>query len=141
MGSSQTSPYGGYWRVFEAATRRLAVQPIDSQISQPGEIEAGSIARTETAGGLIVMPDNLPLTHRDFIIGLAERYRVPAIYPYRHYVESGGLISDGIDERMYCDAVRHTSTASSREKSGQFRCNSPQNSSWLSTLEQPERSA
>ncbi len=127
MGSSQTSPYGGYWRVFEAAARRLAVEPINSQISQPGEIEplVASLGR-KPAGGLIVMPDNLPLTHRDLIIGLAERYRVPAIYPYRHYVESGGLISDGIDA---ADVLRRSASYVDRilkgEKPGDLQVQQP----------------
>ncbi len=98
MGSPETAPYDGYWRVFEAAARRLAVEPINSQVSQPSEIEPLMIKLADRpSGGLIVMPDNFTLTHRDLIIALAERHRVPTIYPYRHYVERGGLISDGID--------------------------------------------
>jgi putative ABC transport system substrate-binding protein len=98
MGSPETAPYDGYWQVFEAAARRLAVEPIKSQISQPTEIEPLMIKLAgRPSGGLIVIPDNFTLTHRDLIIGLAERHRVPTIYPYRHYVERGGLISDGID--------------------------------------------
>ena len=31
------------------------------------------------------------------IVRCAEHYRLPTIYPYRHFVERGGLISDGID--------------------------------------------
>jgi putative tryptophan/tyrosine transport system substrate-binding protein len=98
MGSSKTAPYDGYWRVFEAAARRLAIEPISSQISDPARIEPLMIALGQRpGGGLIVLPDNFTLMNRDLIVGLAERYRVPAIYPYRHYVVSGGLVSDGID--------------------------------------------
>ena len=46
---------------------------------------------------MIVLADIYTLEHRDLIVRLAEHYRLPAIYPYRHFVESGGLISDGID--------------------------------------------
>ena len=35
------------------------------------------------------------LVHRDLIIGPAERYRLPAIYGFRYWAESGGLISYG----------------------------------------------
>ena len=35
--------------------------------------------------------------HRDLIIALAARHRLPAIYPYRYFVAGGGLISYGPD--------------------------------------------
>jgi ABC-type uncharacterized transport system substrate-binding protein len=108
MGSPKTAPYDGYWRVFEAAARRLAIEPIDSQISDPAGIEPLMIALGQRpGGGLIVLPDNFTLINRDLIVGLAERYRVPAIYPFRHYVVSGGLVSDGIDAE---DVFRRTAS-------------------------------
>jgi putative tryptophan/tyrosine transport system substrate-binding protein len=36
-------------------------------------------------------------TNRELIINLAARYRLPAVYPYRYYVASGGLMSYGPD--------------------------------------------
>jgi putative tryptophan/tyrosine transport system substrate-binding protein len=108
MGSPETASYGGYWRVFEAAARRLAVEPINSQIRQPAEIEPFMAELGQRpGGGLIVMPNNLTSMNRDLIISLAERYRVPAIYPYRFYVARGGLISDGIDAE---DVLRRTAS-------------------------------
>src|SRR5262249_39859002 len=35
--------------------------------------------------------------HRDLIIALAARYRLPAVYPHRYYIASGGLIAYGMD--------------------------------------------
>ena len=40
---------------------------------------------------------SLALVHRDLIIALAARLRLPAIYPYRLYVSEGGLVSYGPD--------------------------------------------
>jgi putative ABC transport system substrate-binding protein len=63
----------------------------------------GEIERTITAfargsnGGLIVMPTGLAVVHRDLIIALATRYRLPAIYAFRLFVPAGGLISYGPD--------------------------------------------
>jgi putative ABC transport system substrate-binding protein len=47
--------------------------------------------------GLIVIPDNFTSFHRELIVSLAARLRIPAIYPYRYFVDEGGLLSYGID--------------------------------------------
>src|SRR5262249_49939296 len=48
-------------------------------------------------GGLIVVPNPNATVHLDLMVGLAAKYRLPTIYPYRYFPESGGLISYGID--------------------------------------------
>jgi len=45
----------------------------------------------------VVPPDGTLVTHRDLIVTLAARHRLPAVYPYRHFVAAGGLMSYGID--------------------------------------------
>ena len=47
--------------------------------------------------GLIVPGSPLAVSHRDLIIALAARHRLPAVYPFRYFVTSGGLISYGPD--------------------------------------------
>jgi hypothetical protein len=54
------------------------------------------LAREERAG-LLVLPENFTVVHRYAIITLAARYRLPAVYPYRFFTASGGLMSYGID--------------------------------------------
>jgi putative ABC transport system substrate-binding protein len=49
-------------------------------------------------GGLMVLPDVTNLIHRDQIIALAARHRLPAVYPYRYYAASGGLLSYGSEQ-------------------------------------------
>lgn len=51
----------------------------------------------EPNGGLIVVPAPVAASNRDVIIGLAAKYKLPAVYGVRHYVESGGLVSYGAD--------------------------------------------
>jgi ABC-type uncharacterized transport system substrate-binding protein len=46
---------------------------------------------------LIVTPSGLAIVHRELIITLAARYRLPATYPFRYFATSGGLISYGPD--------------------------------------------
>jgi putative ABC transport system substrate-binding protein len=48
-------------------------------------------------GGLIVTASGLTALHRSLIIGIASRYRLPAVYPFRYFVAAGGLISYGPD--------------------------------------------
>jgi putative ABC transport system substrate-binding protein len=52
---------------------------------------------TLLGGGLIVTVGTLGEVHRDLIIMLAARHRLPAVYPFRIFVTSGGLISYGPD--------------------------------------------
>jgi putative ABC transport system substrate-binding protein len=49
-------------------------------------------------GGLIVLPHPLARRNRRVIAELAARHRLPAIYPFRFFAESGGLISYGLDQ-------------------------------------------
>jgi putative tryptophan/tyrosine transport system substrate-binding protein len=50
----------------------------------------------------MVLPDISTLNHRDLIIALASRHRLPAIYPFRYFATSGGLMSYGIDVPDVC---------------------------------------
>jgi putative tryptophan/tyrosine transport system substrate-binding protein len=65
--------------------------------------DASEIERAVTAfaqslnGGLIVTGSALAAVHRDLIIALAARHRLPAVYTGRFYVTGGGLISYGPD--------------------------------------------
>src|ERR1700716_1764895 len=59
-----------------------------------GEIERAATAFARASnGGLIVTPVTLTIVHRDLIITLAARHRLPAVYGLRPFVTSGGLIS------------------------------------------------
>ena len=48
-------------------------------------------------GGLVVTGSPFGATHPDVIAALAVRYKLPAVYPFRHYVNAGGLVSYGPD--------------------------------------------
>ena len=48
-------------------------------------------------GGLIILPNGLAIVRRDLVIALADKYRIPAIYPFRYFVTGGGLMSYGPD--------------------------------------------
>jgi putative ABC transport system substrate-binding protein len=79
-----------------AASLRLEVTPIG--VRDAGEIERGIIAFARGAnGGLIVTGGPITSFHRDLIIALAGRHKLPAVYWDRTCVAEGGLISYGAD--------------------------------------------
>jgi putative ABC transport system substrate-binding protein len=80
----------------------MELRPVDTR-------DAGEIERTITAfaqgsnGGLLVTGSSSSTLHRNLIITLAARYRLPAVYFERLFVAAGGLISYGAD---YVDQFR-----------------------------------
>jgi putative ABC transport system substrate-binding protein len=61
-----------------------------------GEIERGLTAFARSPkGGLIVTASALAVVHRDLIIALAARLRLPAVYYERYFAAAGGLVSYG----------------------------------------------
>ena len=72
------------------------VRPID--VHDPAEVErAIKTFSNSPNGGLIVTGSAWSVIHRDLIVALAARHRLPAVYPNRQFVVSGGLISYGAD--------------------------------------------
>lgn len=51
----------------------------------------------EGRSGLLVINEAFTNAHRDAIIALAARYRLPAVYPFRFFAAAGGLMCYGID--------------------------------------------
>lgn len=94
-----TAPFAGLMlRFIEEAAPPLAVAVRSAPCRDDAEIEAmmAGLAREER-GGLLILPENFNIVHRDAIITLAARYRLPAVYPYRFFTVTGGLMSYGID--------------------------------------------
>jgi putative tryptophan/tyrosine transport system substrate-binding protein len=95
-----TAPDGGafFLEPFGPAARTLSVESIAAPAHDPAGIESALTALGAAPGGsLIVMPDAFTTVHRELIIELAARFRLPAIYPYRYHPASGGLMSYGVD--------------------------------------------
>ncbi len=75
-----------------APSLRMEVSPIN--LRDAGEIERAVTAFARAPdGGLIVTGSALSLVHRDLIITLAARHKLPAVYFLRTFVTGGGLIS------------------------------------------------
>jgi putative tryptophan/tyrosine transport system substrate-binding protein len=79
-----------------APLMRIELRPFD--VRDPPEIERALVsAAAGSNGGLIVTSSPSAARHRDLIVRLAARHRVPAIYSFRYYVTDGGLMSYGPD--------------------------------------------
>jgi putative tryptophan/tyrosine transport system substrate-binding protein len=77
-----------------ASSSGVELTPIGVRNSNEIERDVTAFARGPN-GGLIVTSNTLAILDRDLIITLAARHKLPAVYPYRFFANSGGLISYG----------------------------------------------
>ena len=98
----ETAPYFAYYVTpFDAAARLLGIEPVASPVRSREDIDSAiTMAATKPNGSLVVTPDVFMARadHLHLVISLAERHRIPVIYPYRYMTTAGGLISYGIDQ-------------------------------------------
>jgi putative ABC transport system substrate-binding protein len=95
-----SATYAEYWlKPFKAAAASFAVEAIAAPVHDGSELESVVAAQARGPnGGLIAMPDSFTDANRLEITSLAARYHLPAVYPYRHFAEVGGLLSYGVDQ-------------------------------------------
>jgi putative tryptophan/tyrosine transport system substrate-binding protein len=94
-----TAPYFEYYlNPLKAAAASFAVEVIGAPVRDKSELDSviGAQARAPN-GGLIVMQDSFMVAHRAEVTSLAARYRLPAVYSFRLFTETGGLLSYGHD--------------------------------------------
>jgi len=111
------SQYVGYValsQVIETVASRLGVVPIVARIHDSAEIK-DAIQRfaQEPNGGLVVLPSPVTAVERELIVGLAAKHRLPAVYPYKFFTVSGGLVAYGVDPPPISTAERHLMSISS----------------------------
>ena len=79
-----------------APSLRVEVSPVN--VRDAGEIERAVAAFARASnGGLILTGSGLANVHRELIIMLAARHKLPAVYIQRAFVAAGGLVSYGPD--------------------------------------------
>ena len=88
----------GQWAIIQAVAQSLGLELKPIELNAPEQIERAiaTFARSPN-GGLIIIVSAAALHHRELIISLAARHRLPAVYAYRIFVTDGGLISYGAD--------------------------------------------
>ena len=86
------------WEAAQVASKSRGWKLLSLEIKDPSEIEAAFKSATDArAGALLVLTGHLAYANRQRITELAARYRLPAMFDLRPYVDAGGLISYGAD--------------------------------------------
>jgi putative ABC transport system substrate-binding protein len=98
IANPKTTAYEYFLRAAEASAPSLTIEIVRYPIETAADIESAieSTARVPNSG-LLVPPDSTTTVHRDLIIALAARNRLPAVYALRAFVAAGGLMSYSTD--------------------------------------------
>jgi putative ABC transport system substrate-binding protein len=98
LANPKGTAYEYFLRNATAAASSLGIEIISNPVDNVADIEQSisSLARQDN-GGLFCPPETFITAHRDLVIALAAKYRLPAVYPWRYFVTDGGLMSYGID--------------------------------------------
>jgi len=93
-----TAAFAGIVRSMEATAASLAIEISTRGVNDPSELEpAVAAAAREPGAALVLFPDIFTAAYHVQIVALAKQYKLPAIYPFRFFTSSGGLMSYGID--------------------------------------------
>jgi putative ABC transport system substrate-binding protein len=88
----------GQWAIMQAAAAAMRMELTPISVIDVGEMERGVAAfAREPNSGLVVPVSAGSAMFRDPIVACAARHRLPAVYPYRSFVDHGGLVSYGPD--------------------------------------------
>ena len=80
-----------------ALALKLKLEEIDTPPDAKGLESAFQTAKQKQVGGIITIPTRPFFAERKRIVELAVKYRIPAIYPNKEFVDEGGLMSYGAD--------------------------------------------
>ena len=88
--------FNSLWQAVEEIAPRHGIVPHAAHASNLQEIEAAlaKIAKQD-APGLIVSPSPVNTVHRRRLISIANEARIPAVYPFRFYINEGALMAYG----------------------------------------------
>jgi putative ABC transport system substrate-binding protein len=108
-----------------ASSLKVELTPISLRDAHEMERAVTMFARGSN-GGLIVLPGPPTSLYREQIIALAAQHRLPAMYPYRYFVNASGLISYGPDEiEQYRQAAGYIDRILKGEKSADLPVQAP----------------
>jgi putative ABC transport system substrate-binding protein len=116
-----------YARAVETAAPSLLIKLLAAEVRNADEMEGviKEFAR-EPNGALLILPDLFTATNRRSIIALAARHGLPAVYPFRYFVASGGLMSYGVETlETYRQAASYVARILKGENPGDLLVQAP----------------
>jgi putative ABC transport system substrate-binding protein len=113
----------GLWGAIQALAPSVGMESVPVNVRNPAEIEHAVAAFARSSdGGLIITGSAQAIRYRDLIVGLAARYKLPAVYYEPVFVRDGGLIAYGPD---LVDQYRRCAVYVSRIFKGEKPANLP----------------
>ena len=85
----------GQFAAVRSVAQSLGVELTPLNVRDIDEIERNVVAFTRSGNGGAIVTAGGTAAHRELIIGLAARHKLPSVYPYRYYAVDGGLITYG----------------------------------------------
>jgi putative tryptophan/tyrosine transport system substrate-binding protein len=113
-----TTPYANiYVTPFKTAAPSFGLEATTAIVHDTVDLETVIAAQAAAPNsGLVVMPDGFLNVHREDLVSLAARHRIPTVYPWRFFPEQGGLLSYGSEMR---DEFRLAATYADRILKGE----------------------
>jgi ABC-type uncharacterized transport system substrate-binding protein len=99
IGNRKTAAFDYFLHSAQAVSPSLAVEMVPRHVETAADLERAIEALALVPNsGLVLPPDSMTIAHRDLVIALAARHRLPAVYPLHLFVAAGGLMSYGTDQ-------------------------------------------
>jgi putative tryptophan/tyrosine transport system substrate-binding protein len=96
--SPDTTNYSQWQSSIARAAALFGVEPIATPVRTAREAyQALTAFARGPNGALVVLPDTFTVANRATIVALANEQRLPAVYPFKHFVQNGGLMSYGVN--------------------------------------------
>jgi putative ABC transport system substrate-binding protein len=117
----------GQFAAIQAVAPSVNLEVVPINMRDAVELERAIVAFARSPnGGLVLTGSNLSILHRDLVVALAARHKLPTIYYERFYVISGGLISYGADRiALYRLAASYVDRVLRGEKPGDLPVQAP----------------
>jgi len=104
-----TAPHSVFLNSLHASARALGVDAREAHVRAEQDVhDAVAGFATAQGGGLMVLPDTFTFGRSKLLASLALRHRLPTVFPFRHFVVDGGLMSYGVDiTEQYRQAAKY----------------------------------
>ena len=95
-----------WWAQVQQAAERIRVNVVRAEAPNPAGLDrAFASMNKQRVGAFVLMVDAYLLNEVQYVVMLANEYKLPGVYGFREYAEAGGLISYGLSYRDYFKGV------------------------------------